>query len=121
MAKKTVAKTTVKKTTPKKTTEKKPPTKNEIITQIAEKTELNKKQVAAVLDELTAMIGKNLSPRGPGEFKLPGLAKITVRKKPAQPKRMMKRPGTDEMMEVGPKPASKVIKIRPLKDLKEMV
>ncbi len=100
---------------------KKPPTKSEILAHIAEDTELGKKEVAAVLESLTALIGKNIGSRGPGTFNLPGLMKIKVNVKPKTKARKGINPFTGEEMMFKAKPARKVVKIAPLKSLKEMV
>jgi nucleoid DNA-binding protein len=100
---------------------KKPPTKSEILTAIADDTELSKRDVAAVLESLTGLIGKNIGSRGPGYFNLPGLMKIKVNKKPAVKARKGINPFTGEEMMFKAKPARKVVKIAPLKSLKEMV
>jgi len=100
---------------------KKPPTKTEIFNNIAEATDLNKKQVAAVFDELVTQIQKSVGPRGAGAFTIPGLCKIVVQHKPATKKRQVRNPATGEMVWSGPKPARKVVKVRPLKGLKDMV
>lgn len=100
---------------------KKPPTKSEILATIAEQTDLSKAQVTSVLDSLSGMIGKNLGSRGPGYFNLPGLMKIKVIKKPATKARKGTNPFTGEEMMFKAKPARKVVKIAPLKTLKEMV
>jgi nucleoid DNA-binding protein len=98
-------------------------TKTEIHVALAEGTGLTKKQVASVLDELAGLIGKNIGKRGPGTFNIPGLMKIVVIRKPATPARKDVpnpfRPG--ELMDVAAKPARNVVKVRPLKGLKEMV
>ena len=95
-------------------------TKSEIISSIAEKTELSRKQVdsvfAALAGEIKAAVGK----KGPGVFALPGLMKITVVTKPATPKRKGINPFTKEEQVFAAKPARKVIKVRPLKGLKDM-
>lgn len=109
---------------PKKTAKAapKPPTKSEIMSNIAEATELTKKDVAAVFEALTAEIEKAISKRnGPGQFTIPGLCKIVVRHKPAMPARMVRNPATGEMVKAAPKPASKTVRIRPLKAMKDMV
>ncbi len=102
---------------------KKPPTKTEILTNIAAATDLTKKQVAAVLDALSAQIKKNLGRRGPGAFALPGLLKIEKKKVPARKARKGVpnpfKPG--ELMDVAARPAYSKIKVRPLKNLKDMV
>ena len=58
--------------------------------------------------------------KGPGIFSLPGLMKITVVKKPATKARMGINPFTKEEQMFKAKPASRVVKIRPLKALKDM-
>jgi len=100
---------------------KKPPTKTEIYASIAESTELSKKDVAAVFDALNDEIAKALSKRGPETFTLPGLCKIVVQNKPAVPAREGVNPFTGEKAMFKAKPARKVVKIRPLKKLKDMV
>ena len=100
----------------------KPPTKSEILNNLAEATSLSKKEVAGVLEALTAEIEKNIAKRGSaGMFTIPGLCKIVVKDKPALPKREVHNPGTGEMVWAKPRPASKQVKIRPLKGLKDMV
>lgn len=102
-------------------TGKKPPTKSEILQAISDDTELSKKEVAGVIDSLTNLIAKNIGSRGPGYFNLPGLIKIKVNKKPATKARKGTNPFTGEEMMFKAKPARKVVKIAPLKSLKEMV
>ena len=64
---------------------KKAPTKTEIMNNIAEATDLSKKEVAAVLDALSGEIQKAIGKRGgPGQFSIPGICKIIVQRKPAQ-------------------------------------
>ena len=100
----------------------KPPTKSEIMNSLAEATGFSKKEVAAFFDALTAEIEKNIAKKGScGQFTIPGLCKIVVQNKPALPKREVRNPGTGEMVWAAPKPASKAVKIRALKGLKDMV
>ncbi|MAE65251.1 MAG: DNA-binding protein [Phycisphaeraceae bacterium] len=110
-----------KKRSKKKVAVKKAPTKSEIFGTIAENTDLPKRQIAAVFDELGIIIKKNLSARGPGMFTVPGLCKMVVKKKPATKARKGRNPFTGEEMMFKAKPASKTVRIRPLKNLKEMV
>ncbi|WP_145053798.1 HU family DNA-binding protein [Lignipirellula cremea] len=98
----------------------KPPTKTEIFARIAEATSLTKKDVDAVFRALTDEIAKELSTSGSGQFTLPGLAKILVQHQDAKPKRKVRNPGTGEMQWADPKPASRKVKVRPLKALKDM-
>ena len=100
---------------------KKAPTKTEILNSIAEQTELSKKDVSAVFEALSSDIGKALGKRGPGMFSIPGLCKITVQRKPATKARKGINPFTGEETMFKAKPARNVVKIRPLKNLKDMV
>ena len=99
----------------------KAPTKSEIFGKIADDTELTRKQVAAVFESLNGVIKKSLSARGAGVFTMPGLCKMTVKKKPAVKAGMRMNPFTKEMVMGKAKPASRAVRIRPLKALKDMV
>lgn len=105
----------------KKATMGKPRTKSEVFNVIADESGVTKRQVAAMFDGLNTLIKKDLSTRGPGMFTVPGLMKITVQKKPATKARRGVNPFTGEQMMFKAKPARKVVKVRPLKKLKEMV
>ena len=100
---------------------KKPPTKTEIFNSIAEQTDLTKKDVAAVFEALTNDIAKSLGKRGAGQFSIPGLCKIVVQRKPATKARKGINPFTGEEQMFKAKPARNVVKVRPLKNLKDMV
>ena len=100
---------------------KKAPTKTEILNNIADATELPKKQVVAVLDALSDEIRRALGNRGPGMFSIPGLVKIEKKKVPAKPERQGINPFTGEETVFKAKPASTKVKVRPLKNLKDMV
>ncbi len=94
--------------------------KSQILNQISESTELSRKEVAAVLDELTDIIAGHVGKRACGEFVMPGLFKILTVKKPARKARKGINPFTGEETMFKAKPASIQVKIRPLKKLKEM-
>ena len=96
-------------------------TKTEILTALAEDTGMNKKEVAALLESLGSLIGKNLGKRGPGVFNIPGLMKVKVIRKPATKARKGINPFTKEETVFKAKPARNVVKILPLKGLKDMV
>ncbi len=95
-------------------------TKTQILTEIAESTELSKKQVGAVLDELSDLIDRHIKKRACGEFVLPGLLKITTVKKKATKARKGINPFTGEETMFKAKPASTQVKVRPLKKMKDM-
>ena len=67
------------------------------------------------------LIGNNLGEQGPGEFSIPGLMKIKVVRKPATPERQGINPFTKEETVFKAKPARNVVKVLPLKGLKDMV
>lgn len=97
-------------------------TKSALYAHIAEDTGLARKDVAKVFESLGDVIEGHVKSRGAGEFKVPGLLKIKVNKKPATKARKNVpnpfRPG--ELMDVAAKPARKVVKVLPLKALKDM-
>ena len=100
---------------------KKPMTKSEILTALSESSGLSKKEVAGVFEGLASLIGKNLSKRGAGVFTIPGLMKVKVVRKPATKARKGINPFTKEDTIFKAKPARNVVKILPLKGLKDMV
>ncbi len=94
-------------------------TKSQIVASLADSTELSKKQVNAVLDELNTLIERSIKKRAVGEFTIPGVMKITTVKKPARKARKGINPFTGEETVFKAKPASIAVKVRPLKKLKE--
>jgi nucleoid DNA-binding protein len=94
--------------------------KTQILDQIAESTELSRKQVAAVLDSLTDVIEAHVKKNAVGEFVLPGLMKISTVRKPAVKAHKGINPFTKEEVMFKAKPATTVVKVRPLKKLKDM-
>jgi nucleoid DNA-binding protein len=99
----------------------KPRTKSQIFGEIADATGLSRKEVAGVFDAMTTLIKKDLGRRGPGMFTVPGLMKIVKQHKPRRPARKGINPFTGEEQMFKAKPAHNVVKVRPLKGLKEMV
>ena len=94
-------------------------TKSEILAKIAESTELSRKQVSSVLDSLSEQIKAAVGKKGPGVFAVPGLMKIVVIQKPATKAHKGINPFTKEEQMFAAKPARKVVKVRPLKALKD--
>jgi len=95
------------------------PTKSDILNSISKETDLSRKQVSAVFDSLHAVIKKSL--RSNGLFTLPGLLKLKVVKKPATKAREGVNPFTGDKMTFKAKPASKKVRVLPLKALKGFV
>jgi nucleoid DNA-binding protein len=115
MAKKAVAKKAAKQA------EVKPMTKSDIVSGIAESTGLTKKDVNSVFEAMAAQIKKSLGKKGSGAYTIHGLMKLVVVRKPATKARPGINPFTKEETIFKAKPACNVVKIRPLKNLKDMV
>ena len=98
----------------------KPYNKSELITTLAGRTGMGRKHIQLVLDALQEVIQVHLSKQGPETFIWPGIAKIQVVKKAATKARKGINRFTGEEMMFKAKPASRKVKIRPLKKLKEM-
>lgn len=96
-------------------------TKTEVFGGLAEASDLTRKQVSYVFDELAGMIKKDLGKRGPGVFTVPGLMKIKVVRKAATKSRKGINPFTGEPTIFKAKPARNVVKVLALKGLKSMV
>ena len=98
-------------------------TKTQMFSEIAESTELSKKQVASVFDALESVIERHVRRGSVGSCTIPGLMKVKTLKKPARKAKKNVpnpfRPG--ELMNVKAKPASTRVKILPLKKIKDMV
>lgn len=99
----------------------KPMTKSEIQARLAEACDLSKKQIDQVFTELANLIRESLQEGGPEVFTIPGLLKIKVVHKPATPEREGINPFTGEKTTFAAKPARNVVKVTPLKGLKDMV
>ena len=93
--------------------------KTQILNALADNTGLSKKDVSTVLDELGTLIQRHIKKRSGGEFVLPGLLKIQTFKKPATKPRKGVNPFTGEETMFKAKPASTIVKVRPLKKLKD--
>jgi DNA-binding protein HU-beta len=96
-------------------------TKSELIETVASKLGdgISKKQVKTVLDLLTDVAHKEL--KKSGLFVLPGFAKFVVAKKPATAARQGMNPFTKQPITIPAKPASKRVRARPVKAIKDAV
>lgn len=95
--------------------------KSQLVSEIADSTELSKKQISAVFEELGCVMHRHLKKGGAGEFTIPGLMKCVVKHKPATKARKGVNPFTGEMITFKAKPARNIVKVRALKRLKGMV
>jgi DNA-binding protein HU-beta len=96
-------------------------TKAQVISELSELTELDKKSVGRVFEKLQELIKKQLGARGPGEFVIPGLLKLKAVKKPATKDREGINPFTKEKTVFKGKPASKKVRATALKALKDLI
>ena len=96
-------------------------TKSESYATIADHVGISKKEVAAVFDTVGVMAKADLSKAGPGSLNLGGLMKVTVQRKPATKARKGINPFTGEPAVFKAKPARNVVKIRPMKAMKDLV
>ena len=94
-------------------------TKTQLIDAIAEATQLSKGDVKQVVEQMATIGYKELNESG--EFTVPGFVKMSIAIKPATEARMGVNPFTKESMEFAAKPASKKVKVSPLKVVKDAV
>jgi nucleoid DNA-binding protein len=100
---------------------KKTRSRSEFIATVSQHVGIHRRDVAAVLHAVASIIRADLSKTGPGVLNVPGMMRITVKRKPATKARMGINPFTKEQVMFKAKPARNVVKIRPLKALKDMV
>jgi nucleoid DNA-binding protein len=94
-------------------------TKSKVFEEIASRADLSKKQVAGVFDALNDYIQSELGKKGPGLFTIPGLLKIKRVEKPATKARQGINPFTKAPTTFAAKPASKSVRARPIKAIKD--
>ena len=106
---------------PATTKKTKPLSKSDMLHIIAETIgdELAPKHVKAVVEHLVAVAHKELKKLG--VFVLHGFAKFVVVKKPARPAREGINPFTKQKQKFAAKPASKGVRARPVKAVKDAV
>jgi nucleoid DNA-binding protein len=130
VAKKPAAKRTVAKKVVKKAVVKKPAavksvskayTKSQIMTYLSEQAGITKKEATTVYESLVGLVGVHLKSKKVANFTFPGLAKYVVSRKPATKARKGVNPFNGEPMTFKAKPARNIVKVRPLKALKDMV
>jgi DNA-binding protein HU-beta len=99
----------------------KPLSKSEILHAVADAIgeEVSKKHVKQIVETLVSVAHRELKKMG--TFVLPGFAKFVVVKKPARPAREGINPFTKEKQMFAAKPASKAVRARPVKAIKDAV
>ena len=93
--------------------------RRELIAALSERIDTDKRKaeeaLQAVLDVITETVSKGEA------VAISGFAKFARRDVPAKPRRMGRNPATGEEMMLNPKPASRSVKITPLKAFKDAV
>src|SRR3989339_1760668 len=117
-----IAKKGSKAVTPKKAgAVKAPMTKSAMMDEIGQNTGLTRKQVSSVFEELSTLMERHIKKGGVGQFTLPGIMKIEVKRKPATKARKGINPFTNVETVFKAKPARNGVRVRPLKKDKDMV
>jgi nucleoid DNA-binding protein len=94
-------------------------TKSALISLIATDNGITRDTAKGVFATIENAILGSVHPRGTGEFTLPGLLKVSLRKVPARKAgTLVRNPSTGEMVPGAAKPASVRVKIRALSKLK---
>ena len=93
--------------------------KAQLIELIASRVALPRKIVESVFVHLFDIAVAHLKRRGPGEFTLPNIAKLRVINKPATKARKGINPFNGEPITFAAKPARSIIRIKPLKKIKD--
>jgi DNA-binding protein HU-beta len=103
------------------TAKKKPLSKSAVLQEVTEAIGdgFSRKQVTQVIEALVELGHRELKKNG--VFVLPGFAKFVVVKKPARPAREGINPFTKEKQKFAAKPASKGVRARPVKAIKDAV
>jgi nucleoid DNA-binding protein len=106
---------------PATTKKTKPLSKSEILNAVSDAVgeEVSKKHVKEVVEHLVAVGHREL--KKSGTFVLPGFAKFVVVKNPAKPARKGINPFTKVEQTFAAKPASKTVRARPVKAIKDAV
>jgi len=99
----------------------KPRSKSDVFSTIAQHVGIHRRDVAGVFHVMGSLIKADLSKNGAGVFSVPGLMRVTVKRKPATKERQGINPFTKEPMTIKAKPARNVVRVRPLRALKAMV
>ena len=97
-----------------------PYSKTTLFAALAEETGLSRRDVAAVFESLANILHRHLKKRAAGTFTLPGLVKFVVGTRKATKARRGVNPFTGEEMTYPARPAQRVVKVRPLKRVKDM-
>lgn len=99
-------------------------TQSAVISELAEVNEMARSDVKYFLDTLLEITVRELNLRSksaPGKILIPGICRIVAKKKPATKARKGISPFTKKECMFKAKPATTVVKIRPVKALKDAI
>ena len=96
-------------------------TKAQLVAELAEMAQVDKKAANGVLNALAEIAGRELGANGPGEFVIPGLLKMKTVTRPATKDRQGINPFTKQPMDIKGKPASKKVRPTIIKALKDAI
>lgn len=97
-------------------------TKAQIVSDIADATDMTKKDVKAVLEALANQAKGHLVKRGSGEFTIPEMGvKLRRKEQPARKARKGVNPFTGEEMMIKAKPKSMTVRATVLKAMKDSI
>ena len=97
-------------------------TKSQIISALADETNLSKKDIQAVLQAVKGIAARHLISYGSGEFTIPEVGvKLRRVDKPARPAGKARNPFTGEMVDVEARPASLSVRATAMKAIKDVV
>ena len=97
-------------------------TKSQIISALADETNLSEKDIQAVLQAVKDIAARHLISNGSGEFTVPEVGvKLRRVDKPARPAGKARNPFTGEMVDVEARPASLSVRATAMKAIKDVV
>lgn len=95
-----------------------------VVAELAEENEMTKGDVKYFLETISDMLERELdlsNKKAPGKMVIPGICRVVAKHKPATKKRKGINPFTKEPCVFKAKPATTVVKITPVKALKDVV
>lgn len=95
-------------------------TKQQLFQNLSKRTGLSKKNITLLFSELLDVIKENIKKSGHEKFVLPGFFKLTTKKIPAQKEKEGINPFTKQKMLFKAKPESNKVKIKLLKNLRDI-
>ena len=94
--------------------------KAQVIAELVEKTQLGKKDVQNVFDQLLQIVERELGKNGPGEIVVPDLVKLKVKIVPGRPEHVGLDPFTKQERTFPARPESRKVRASVAKRLKEL-